>query len=170
MFVSHNQGEFCASHFSRRILDIIIIIILLLIILLICEFFTSSLVVFHWSLSDRKSPQVSWTLLSILADLNYTVLWMVYTRPLFSKSSNPCTNPLMTVPSDPITSGITVTFMFHIFSARKQGLDYYYYRRFCKNLDTGIILTFLIMCVVELAGKNSYLCNRFYEKFWFFYE
>ena len=35
------------------------------------EFFTSALVrVFHWSLSDSKSPQVFRTLLSILADLN----------------------------------------------------------------------------------------------------
>ena len=40
---------------------------------------------------------------------------MVYTRPLISKSSSPCTKPLMTVPSAPITIGITVTFMFHSF-------------------------------------------------------
>ena len=34
------------------------------------------------------------------------------THPLVSKSSNPCTNPLVTVPSAPITISITVTFMF----------------------------------------------------------
>ena len=33
--------------------------------------------VFHWSLSDRKSPQVSWTFI-ILANLN-AVVWMVST-------------------------------------------------------------------------------------------
>ena len=37
--------------------------------------------VFHWSLSDNKSPQVSRTLLSILAVLNNAVIWMVSTRP-----------------------------------------------------------------------------------------
>ena len=69
--------------------------------------------VFHWSLSDRKSPQVSRTLFSILADLNNAAVWMVSTRPLISKSSSPCINPLVTLPSAPITIGITVTFTFH---------------------------------------------------------
>ena len=39
------------------------------------------LMVFHWSLSDSKSPHVSRTLLSILAILNNVVVWMVSTRP-----------------------------------------------------------------------------------------
>ena len=69
--------------------------------------------VFHWSLSDNKSPQVSRTLLSILADFNTAVVWMVSTRPIISKSSS--SNPLATVPSVPITIGITFTFMFHSF-------------------------------------------------------
>ena len=50
----------------------------------------------HRSLSDSKSPQVSRTLLRILADLNNAVVWMVSTRPLIFKSSSPCTNPLVT--------------------------------------------------------------------------
>ena len=70
---------------------------------------------FHWNLSDSKSPQVSWTLLGILADLSNAVIWMVSTCPLISKSSNPFTNPLEIVPNAPITNGITVTFMFHSF-------------------------------------------------------
>ena len=41
--------------------------------------------VFHWKLSDSKFPQVSKTLLSILADLNSAVVWMVST--LFSNPS-----------------------------------------------------------------------------------
>ena len=71
--------------------------------------------VFHWSLSDSKSPQVSWTLLSILAVLDNAVVWMVSTRPQTSNSSSPFNNPLVTVPKEPITIGIIVTFMFHIF-------------------------------------------------------
>ena len=68
--------------------------------------------VFHWSLSDSKS-QISWTLLSILVVLSNVEVWMVST--LISKSSSPWINPLMTVPSAPVTIGITITFMFHSF-------------------------------------------------------
>ena len=71
--------------------------------------------VFHWSLSDSKFPQVSRTLLSILAVLNNVVAWMVSTRPPTFMSSNLFYNPLVTVPKAPITIGITVTFLFHSF-------------------------------------------------------
>ena len=71
--------------------------------------------VFHGSLSDSKSPQVSRTLLSILAVLNNAVVWMVSTHPPTSKSSSPFNSPLVTVPNAPITIGIIVTFMFHSF-------------------------------------------------------
>ena len=71
--------------------------------------------VFHWILNDSKSPQVSRTLLSILAVFNNAVVWMVSTRPPTSKSSRPFNNPLVTVPNAPITIGIIVTFMFYSF-------------------------------------------------------
>ena len=66
--------------------------------------------VFHWSLSDSKSPQVSRTLLSILAVFNNAVVWMVSTRPPTSISSRSFNNPLVTVPI-----GMILTFMFHSF-------------------------------------------------------
>ena len=69
----------------------------------------------HRSLSDSKSPQVSRTLLCILADRNNAVVWRVFTQPLISKSSCLCTNFLRTVPRAPITIGINVSFMFHSF-------------------------------------------------------
>ena len=72
--------------------------------------------VFHWRLSDSKSPQVSWTLLSILAVLNSAVVWMVSIRPPTSKSSSPFNNPLVTVPKAPLTIGTIVSFMFHSLS------------------------------------------------------
>ena len=65
---------------------------------------------FHWSLSDSKSPQVSRTILSILAVRNNVVVWMVSTRPQTSKSSSPFNNP-----NAQITIGIIVTCMFHSF-------------------------------------------------------
>ena len=67
----------------------------------------------HGSLRDCKSPQVSPTLLNILVDLINAVVWMVFTRPLISKFSCPCTNPLVTVLSVLIITG--VTFMFDSF-------------------------------------------------------
>ena len=66
---------------------------------------------FHRNLIDSKSPQVSRTLLNILAVLNNAVVWMVSTQPPTSKSSNPFSNPLVTVPKAPITIGIIVTFI-----------------------------------------------------------
>ena len=71
--------------------------------------------VFHWSVSDSKSPQVSRTLLSIMTVLNNVVVWMVLTRSLISKSSSHFNSPLVTVLNAPITIGIIVTFMFYSF-------------------------------------------------------
>ena len=73
------------------------------------------LMVFYWSLSDNKSPQISRILLSILAVLNSAVVWMLSTRQTTSKSSSPLSNLLDTVPNAPITIGIIVTYMFHSF-------------------------------------------------------
>ena len=66
--------------------------------------------VFHCSLSDSKSPQVSRTLLSILAVLNNAVVWMISTGLPTSKSSSHFDNPLVTEPKALITIGIIVTF------------------------------------------------------------
>ena len=71
--------------------------------------------VFLWNLSDSKSPQVPRTLLRFLTDLNNAIFWMVSTRPPICKSSSPCINPLVTVPRELFTVGITVTFMFPSF-------------------------------------------------------
>ena len=71
--------------------------------------------VFHWSLSDSKSPQVSRTRLRNLTVLSPAVIWMVSTRPPTSKFSRPFNKPLVIVPRAPITTGTIVTFMFHSF-------------------------------------------------------
>ena len=82
--------------------------------------------VFHWILSNSKSPQVSRTLLSILAVLNNAVIGMVSTRPPNSKSSRPFSDPLVTVTKAPITIGTILTFMFHSFSlARSRYLSFF---------------------------------------------
>ena len=66
--------------------------------------------VFHWILSDYKSPQITRTLLSILTVLNNVVVWMVSTHPPTFKPFN---SHLVTIPNAPITIGIIITFMFH---------------------------------------------------------
>ena len=73
--------------------------------------------VFPWSLSDYKSPQISMKLLSSLADFNNNECWMVSALPLIAKSSSPFTKPLGIVLRILITIVITVTFMFHSFLA-----------------------------------------------------
>ena len=83
-------------------------------ILLFWDFFTPSLadgfsLGFEW----QQTPQVSRTLLSILADLNNAVVWMVSTSPLISKSSSSSINSVRYVPNAPITIGSIVTFTFH---------------------------------------------------------
>ena len=71
--------------------------------------------VFEGILCDSKSPLVSRTLFIILAHRNNALVCMVCSCPLISKFSSSYIKPLEIVPSAPITNGITVTFMFHIF-------------------------------------------------------
>ena len=72
------------------------------------------LIIFHWSLSNCKSPQVSRILLSIQADLNNAYFQWSPLVPL-STSCNPLIKLLGIILSAPITIGIIVTFMFHSF-------------------------------------------------------
>ena len=126
--------------------------------------------VFHWSLSDSKSPQVSRTLLSILAVLNNAVVWMVSTRPPTSKSSSPFINPLVTVPNAPITIGIIVTCMFHSFFssiARSRYLSFFSHS-FCFILwsagtakSTILQVLFFLLIIIKsglLAGIRWSVC------------
>ena len=71
--------------------------------------------VFHWSLSDSKSRQISRTHLSIQADLINAAVCMVSARPSISISSSFLTKPFGIVPSSLITISITITFMFFSF-------------------------------------------------------
>ena len=70
------------------------------------------LMVFQWSLSERKSPQVFTILLNIL---NNAVVWMVWICPPISNSSSLPPKPLETVPNVPVTISNIVTLMFHSF-------------------------------------------------------
>ena len=116
--------------------------------------------VFHWSLSESKSPQTSRTLLSILAVLNNVVVWMVFTRPPTSKSSSPFSNPLVTVPKAPITIGIIVTCMFHSFSnslARSRYLSFFshsfsFILRSARTAKSTILQVLFFLLIIIRSG------------------
>ena len=118
--------------------------------------------IFIWILSVSKSPQVSRTLLSILADLNKAVVWMVSTRLLISKSSNPCVNPLVTVSRAPITIGIIVTFMYHSFFQLRSKVE----------VLTLLFASFQFYTVVSQNSKihNSASSLSFFFFFFFFVD
>ena len=127
---------------------------LLLLLLLLQSFWHQrQLLVFHWSLRDSKSPQVSRTLLSIVAVLNNFVVWMFSTRLPTYNSSCSFNNPLVTVPKAPITIGIIVTFMFHSFSIP------------LKGRGTYTSFHFLSVLLYGLPGQQT----RQFCKFFFFF-
>ena len=133
--------------------------------------------VFHWSLSNRKSPQISWTLFSILTDLNNITVWMVSTCPLISKSSSPFNNPSVTVPRASVAIGINVTFMFHSFFnslARLRYLSFFSFSfnftlwsaRTAKSIILRIIFLFSWLLKVWSSGKrlgDPFVCQNLIE-------
>ena len=126
--------------------------------------------VFHWSLSDSKSPQVSRTRLSILVVLSNAVVWIVSTRPPTSKFSRPFNNPFVTVPNAPITIGTIVTFMFHSFFnslARSRYLSFFSlsFRFILWSAGTAkstiLLILFLLLIIMRsglLAGIRWSVC------------
>ena len=133
--------------------------------------------VLHWSLSDSKSPQVSRTLLSILAVLNNAVVRMVSTRPPTSMFSNPFDNLLVPVRKAPITISIIVTFMFHIFFKFPKRVEVLYFfsqsfsfillsDRTAKPTILQIILFFLVIIIRSglLAGIRWSICMLKFQR------
>ena len=103
----------------------------------------------------QHSPQVSRTLLGILADLNNAVVWMISTRPPTPKSSSSFNNPLVIVPRPPITIGIIVTFMF---------LSFF---RFLSKVEV-LILLFTFLQFYSVVSRDCKVHN--FLKFSFFVD
>ena len=146
---------FLLSYFSHCSYVVTAVTVHWIIIIIIVFLHQLTLMVFHGSLSDSKSSQVSRTLLSILAVLNNAVVRMVSTRPPTSKSSSPFSNHLVTVPNAPITIGIIVTCMSHSFFnslARSRYLSFFSHSSsfilWSARIAKSIILQFLFICVV----------------------
>ena len=132
--------------------------------------------VFHWSLSDSKSPQVSSTLLSILAVLSNAISWIVSTRSPTYKSSGPFNNPLVIVPKAPITICTIVTFMFHSLfnSLARSRFLYFFSHSFsfilwsagtAKSTILQILFFFVDYYKVWFSGRDKVITN---VSWWFF--
>ena len=124
--------------------------------------------VFHWSLGDSKSPQVSRTLLSILAILNNALIWIVSTRPPTSKSPSPFNNSLFPVPKAQITIDIIVTFMFNSFFnslARSRYLSFFSHSfsfiLWSAGTAKSTILQILFFCFFVLFCFVFFFCCFF---------
>ena len=142
--------------------------IIIIIIIYSLEFFTS---VLADGLSLEFERQQVSSSLNILAVLNDAVVWMVFTRLPTSMSSNPFSNPLVTVPKAPITIGIIVTIMFHRFFnflARSRYLSFFSHsfgfilgqpgqqsRQFC----IFYFLLFIIISSGLVAEIRWYVCT-----------
>ena len=125
---------------------------------------------FHRRLSDSKSPQVSRTLLSILAVFNNAVVWMVSTRPPTSKSSRSFNNPFVTVPKAPITIGVIVTLIFYRFFnslARSRYLSLFSHSFSFIRWSAGIAkstISIIIIIIIIIWYEPIYMSIWF----WFF--
>ena len=115
--------------------------------------------VFHGGPSDRKIPQVSKTFLSIIADLNNTLVWVVSSLPLISSnSSSLLAKSLGTAPSAPTTIGITVTLMLHsLFSSLVQEILYvfvFFYFHSVVSCKGQIPLDGEVFCYFFSSGRD----------------
>ena len=129
--------------------------------------------VFQSSLSSSKSLYVFRTLLSILADYNNAIVWMVSTHSFIFRSS--CTNSLVTIPRAPITIGINVTFMFHSFFsslARSRYLPFFspsfnfilWSARTAKSTIPQIL--FIIIIIYSFRIFHISISRCFFTGFW----
>ena len=115
--------------------------------------------VYHWSLNNCRSPQVSRTLLSILTDLKNAVdVWMVSILSIIFIYLSIFSNTLETVPSAPSTNGITGTLMYPSF-----------FQLFCKVQVFLYLFFFLLFSFCDpLEQKNSLKENFFFCLLLFF--
>ena len=114
------------------------------------------LIVFYWSLSHSKLPQVSRTLLDMLADLNKAV---VSARPTISNSSGPLTKPLKTIPRASTIFGIIVILSFNSFYVLGQGPSTcltLFVLIFISTLLYGAMAKFTIRQVLLFANFRNY--------------
>ena len=122
---------------------------------------------------ESKWQQVSSTFLSIQADLNTVVVWMVSILRLISTSSHLLSEHLGTVSSTSTTIGIAVIFMFYSFfsfwqhpSIYEKKKNIYIYISILKSVYLGSKLLFRQVLLKTM--EHCLLCLIFQVFLWFF--
>ena len=119
--------------------------------------------VFYLSLSEKKSPRVSRTLLAILTDLNYAEVWKVSLLPLISNFCSLFSEPLRSVPIIIILYSLIMDgFYLSCYFQISQSL-YKSFRIVPSTIITnGITVTFIFHSFLVLwQGLCTYLYFRF---------
>ena len=93
--------------------------------------------VFHWSLIDSKSPQILWAFLSILADFNSAVIWMVSNRILISTFSRLFSRLLVSL------SSTIIIILIHSFFSSLARFKY-------------LLFHFLLLIITNLTKSNRW--------------
>ena len=143
-----------------------------------CEFCTPVLTVdFYWSLSESNSFQVYRTLLSILADLNSTVVWMGSILPLISSSASLFFRALGSIPRAPTIIGIIITFVFpNIFNSlvrciclsfhflsfshnRATTAKFYLVSQSLRQFNASYFLRQILVCACSALSNFDFLHN-----------
>ena len=121
---------------------------------LLVNSYQRKLMVFYWSLSDRKSRHISRTLLSTVADRNNSGVRMDSICLLISKFSILFTSPLVTVPNTSVIIGIIVNIMFHSFFSSLARSRY-------LSLSLSLSLCFLSVLSCFQPERQSQVFGRF---------
>ena len=113
--------------------------------------------VFRWSLSDSKSPQVT----------QYfgrsTVVWMVLIRPMISNSCHPLSKPFGSVPWASITIIITIIMFQSLFSSLVMS------KHLCLVSLSLIFTLWPAGTVKNTTSKFSFLFSFFITRFGHYY-
>ena len=126
---------------------------LLLILLLFWESTYGFSLEFEWH-------QVFRTLLSILANLNKAVVWMISSHPLIFKSSSFFSNLLVTLPRAPVIISITVTLIYHnLFISPARSYSFFslsfdftqWYARKAKSINRQVLSLSLSLSLSSLS-------------------
>ena len=126
---------------------LLLLLLLLLLVVVVVVVFQSLLVVpigFTGYLRSSKFPQVSTTLLSILADLSHPVVCSVLISFLISNTISLFAKPLKNVSKVASSMDITITFVFHCFFSSLA---------WSKHLSIFLLFLFSLCCLLE----NQYL-------------
>ena len=136
---------------------------LIIILLIVSFYYHDELIVFLRGLNDSKSPQVSRTLFSILADLSNLLVWKVLAHPPIFNSSSFSAKSLESIPSTATKIIITITFMFDSSQARSKYLTVFFdlysmVLQDSKVHDSAGSLFLVNYHLVKSSGQNKVIC------------